>query len=68
LRHRRACVIDAGLRPSATICCLFFLALAFAAVAYWRRNRPLYRRLVVQPVSVAISLIGLFWTLQRAFG
>jgi mono/diheme cytochrome c family protein len=28
LRHRRACVIDAGLRPSATICCLFLLALA----------------------------------------
>jgi hypothetical protein len=47
---------------------LTVIALAFAAVAYWRRNRPLYRRLVVQPVSVAISLVGLFWTLQRAFG
>jgi hypothetical protein len=47
---------------------LTVIALAFAAVAYWRRNRPMYRRLVVQPVSVAISVIGLFWTLQRAFG
>jgi hypothetical protein len=47
---------------------LTVIALAFAAVAYWRRNRPVYRRLVVQPVSVAISLIGLFWTLQRALG
>ena len=47
---------------------LTVIALAFAAVAYWRRNRPLYRRVVVQPVSVAIALIGLFWTLQRALG
>jgi len=47
---------------------LTVIALAFAAVAYWRRNRLLYRRVVVQPVSVAISMIGLFWTLQRAFG
>jgi len=47
---------------------LTVVALAFAAVAYWRRNHSMYRRLVVQPVSVGISLIGLFWTLQRAFG
>jgi hypothetical protein len=47
---------------------LTVIALAFAAVAYWRRNRPMYRRLVVQPVSIAISVIGLFWTLQRALG
>src|SRR5262245_15728192 len=47
---------------------LTVIALAFAAVAYWRRNRPLYRRLVVLPASIAISLVGLFWTLQRAFG
>jgi len=47
---------------------LTVVALAFVAVAYWRRNRPAYRRLVVQPVSVAIALTGLFWTLQRALG
>jgi hypothetical protein len=45
---------------------LTVVALAFVAVAYWRRNRPMYRRLVVQPVSVAIAMTGLFWTLQRA--
>jgi hypothetical protein len=44
------------------------IAMAFAAVAYWRRNRPLYRRVIVQPASVAIALLGLFWTLQRALG
>jgi hypothetical protein len=47
---------------------LTVIALAFAAVAYWRSNRPIYRRFVIQPVSVAIALIGLFWTLQRALG
>jgi len=47
---------------------LTVIALAFLAVAYWRRNQPLYRRLIVQPASLAISLVGLFWTLQRALG
>jgi hypothetical protein len=47
---------------------LTVIALAFATVAYWRHNRPLYRRLIVQPASVVISLVGLFWTLQRALG
>ena len=47
---------------------LTVVALAFAAVAYWRRDRSMYRRLIVRPASVAISLVGLFWTLQRALG
>jgi hypothetical protein len=47
---------------------LTVIALAFAAVAYWRSNRPLYRRVIVQPASVAISLVGIFWTLQRLLG
>ena len=47
---------------------LTVIAIAFLAVAYWRRNQPLYRRLIVQPASLAISLVGLFWTLQRALG
>jgi HupE / UreJ protein len=47
---------------------LTVVALAFAAVAYWRRNRPAYRRLIVQPVSAAISVVALFWTLQRVLG
>jgi len=44
---------------------LSVIALAFLAVAYWRGNRPLYRRLIVEPASLAISGVGLFWTLQR---
>lgn len=47
---------------------LSVIALAFAAVSAWRRNSERYRHVVVRPASVAISLIGLFWTLQRALG
>ena len=47
---------------------LAVIAAAFALVAYWRNNRPLYRRFIVLPASITISLIGGFWTLQRAFG
>jgi hydrogenase/urease accessory protein HupE len=47
---------------------LTVVAIAFTTVAAWRSNRPLYRRYIVQPASFAISLIGLFWTLQRALG
>jgi hydrogenase/urease accessory protein HupE len=42
------------------------IALAFTAVAYWRTNRLTYRRFIVQPVSLAIALMGLYWTVQRA--
>jgi hydrogenase/urease accessory protein HupE len=42
------------------------IALAFAVVAYWRTNRLMYRRFIVQPVSLAIALVGLYWTVQRA--
>jgi hydrogenase/urease accessory protein HupE len=44
---------------------LTVIALALAAVAYWRRNRPMYRRFIVQPASVAIAAAGLYWTVQR---
>ncbi len=47
---------------------LTVIAMAFGIVAYWRRNPHDYRRVVVQPASIAISLVGLFWTLQRAIG
>jgi hypothetical protein len=46
---------------------LTIIALAFAAVAYWRTNRLTYRRFIVQPASLAIALAGLYWTVQRAF-
>ena len=44
---------------------LTVIAVAFAAVAYWQRGRPAYRRFVVLPASLAIAAIGLFWTIQR---
>jgi hypothetical protein len=44
------------------------IALVFAVVAYWHRDSARYRRLVVQPASAAIALVGLYWTLQRALG
>lgn len=47
---------------------LTVIAIAFALVAYWRADRRLYRRAIVLPASIAISLIGSFWTLQRVFG
>ena len=47
---------------------LSVIVLALAGVTYWRSNRPTYRRFVVQPVSLAIALVGLYWTVQRAFG
>ena len=47
---------------------LSVIALAFAAVAYWRHNGVTYRRLIIQPASFAIALTGLYWTIQRAFG
>src|SRR5262249_14227973 len=47
---------------------LSVIALAFAAVAYFHRNRATYRRVVIQPASLAIALIGLYWTVQRVLG
>jgi hydrogenase/urease accessory protein HupE len=47
---------------------LSVIALAFAVVAYWRSNRVSYRRFIVQPASLAIALVGLYWTAQRIIG
>jgi len=44
---------------------LTVVAIAFALVAYWRKNAVLYRRLIAQPASVAIALAGLYWTVVR---
>jgi hydrogenase/urease accessory protein HupE len=46
---------------------LAVIALACAAVAYWRANGSTYRRFVVQPASLAIAMVGVYWTIQRAF-
>jgi hypothetical protein len=43
---------------------LTVIAMAFAAVIYWRRNPTSYRRFIVEPASIAIALAGL-WTIER---
>jgi hydrogenase/urease accessory protein HupE len=44
---------------------LSVIALALVAVASWRSDAARYRRFVVQPASLLIASIGLFWTIQR---
>jgi hydrogenase/urease accessory protein HupE len=44
---------------------LSVIAIAYLAVAFLRRNELRYRRVVVQPASLIIALIGLDWTIQR---
>lgn len=47
---------------------LAVIGIAFACCVYWQhRDRLAYRRFVVVPASLAIALVGLFWTIQRAF-
>jgi hypothetical protein len=47
---------------------LTVIALAFLAVTHRHRNHAAYRRLIIQPASLAIALIGLYWTVQRVLG
>jgi hydrogenase/urease accessory protein HupE len=44
---------------------LVVILLAFLAVGLWFGNRPYYRRLVVIPGSLLITLTGLYWTWER---
>jgi hypothetical protein len=45
------------------------IAMAALAVGWWRlSNLERYRRWVVVPVSLAIALVGLYWTATRALG
>lgn len=46
---------------------LTVIALAFAAVG-WYRSNPNYRKRVVVPVSVLIAGMGLYWAAERALG
>ncbi len=48
---------------------LAVIGLAALAVGWWRLSRlETYRRWVVVPVSLAIALVGLYWTAIRALG
>ena len=44
---------------------LSVIAIAWVAIASLRRNESRYRMFVVRPASLAIALIGLYWTIQR---
>jgi HupE / UreJ protein len=69
---------DLGLPPSSFLTALVtfnigveagqvsVIALALAAVAYWRSDAWVYRRFVVQPASLLIAAAGIAWTIQRA--
>ena len=46
---------------------LAVITLAMLAVGWWRATRfEIYRRWVVVPVSLAIAIVGLYWTVVRA--
>jgi len=46
---------------------LSVISLAMLAVGWWRAGRSeVYRRWVVVPVSLAIAIVGLYWTVVRA--
>ena len=44
---------------------LLVIGAAWAAVG-WYRALPTYRRHVVQPASLAIACVGMYWTIERA--
>jgi hydrogenase/urease accessory protein HupE len=48
---------------------LTVIGLAFAAVGWWRRAQASsYRRWVVVPASLAIAIVGAWWTVTRVYG
>jgi hypothetical protein len=45
---------------------LAVVTLAFVAVGWWRRTQSaFYRRWVVVPTSLAIAIVGVYWTILR---
>lgn len=46
---------------------LTVIAAAFLLVGYWFGAKPWYRSRVTIPASLAIALVGLYWTFQRIF-
>lgn len=44
---------------------LVVISLAFLAVGLWFSRKPWYRKVIVMPGSMAIALIGLYWTYDR---
>ena len=44
---------------------LTVIAVAFALVGYWFRDKPWYRARIAIPASVFIALVGAWWVVQR---
>jgi hydrogenase/urease accessory protein HupE len=44
---------------------LSIIALAFISIGYWLNKKPWYRQVIVIPLSLLISLTGLYWTYDR---
>ena len=44
---------------------LFIILLAFVCIAYWFRYKSWYRKIIVIPASLIISITGLYWTWDR---
>ena len=47
---------------------LTVIAVAFFTISLWFSKREWYRRRIVIPGSLAISLVGTYWTIERLFG
>jgi hypothetical protein len=46
---------------------LSVIAIAFALVGYWFRDKPWYRGRIAVPASVLIALTGAYWFVERVF-
>ena len=44
---------------------LAVIVAAFAAVGFWFRHKPWYRKVIIVPGSALIAITGLLWTVQR---
>ncbi|NNF23225.1 MAG: HupE/UreJ family protein [Rhodobacteraceae bacterium] len=44
---------------------LSVIAIAFFGLAYWLRNASWYQSAVANPASIAISLVGAYWVVER---
>lgn len=46
---------------------LSVIAIAFALVGYWFRDKPWYRARIAVPASILIALVGAYWFVERVF-
>lgn len=44
---------------------LAIIALAYFSITHWLKKKDWYRNAIVIPASLAISLIGLYWAIER---